>query len=114
MADKKKSNRGLKRVFLLIGAAAALFLVAELLWGAPRGEALWQRIPGANLLLGFAGAWLLILLAKGVMAKVLQRPVTYYEDAQPGPAQARKTQTSEQPAQGEDSQAQKGGAAHDR
>ena len=31
------------------------------------------------MLIGFVGAWMLVLVAKGVMAKVMQRKEDYYD-----------------------------------
>jgi hypothetical protein len=39
----------------------------------------WNEIPGADILIGFAGAWLLIFIAKIVLAHLIQRPTDYYE-----------------------------------
>jgi len=40
----------------------------------------WDRIPAFGALLGFAGTWLLTLLAKSVLAPLLQRPDPSEED----------------------------------
>lgn len=40
---------------------------------------IWNTLPGADVIIGFAGAWLLILLAKKLMAPLLQRREDYYE-----------------------------------
>ena len=36
-------------------------------------------VPGFDIIIGFAGAWGLILLAKVAMAKLLQRDENYYD-----------------------------------
>lgn len=40
----------------------------------------WNVVPGADIVIGFAGAWLLILLAKKIMAGLFQRREDYYEE----------------------------------
>ena len=40
---------------------------------------IWNTMPGFDLIIGFAGAWGLIVLAKIVMAKLLQRGEDYYD-----------------------------------
>jgi hypothetical protein len=39
----------------------------------------WNTAPWTYILLGFAGGWLLIFLAKGVMARLQQRREDYYD-----------------------------------
>lgn len=41
---------------------------------------IWNTVPGADIVLGFAGAWLLILLAKKIVAGLLQRKESYYDE----------------------------------
>lgn len=41
---------------------------------------IWNEVPGADIVIGFAGAWLLILLAKKIMAGLFQRREDYYEE----------------------------------
>ena len=40
---------------------------------------IWNTIPGADVVLGFGGAWLLILLAKKIMTSLFQRSEDYYD-----------------------------------
>lgn len=70
-----------KRVYLLLGAVMAVMVVVEVLFAHPHYHMIWNRVPGFDLLIGFAGAWALILLAKVVMAKILQRDENYYESS---------------------------------
>ena len=70
-----------KRVYLLLGAGMAVMVVVEVLFAHPHYHMIWNRVPGFDLLIGFAGAWALILLAKVVMAKILQRDENYYESS---------------------------------
>ena len=70
-----------KRVYLLLGAVMAVMVVVEVLFAHPHNHMIWNSVPGFDLLIGFAGAWVLILLAKVVMAKILQRDENYYESS---------------------------------
>ena len=70
-----------KRVYLLLGAVMAVMVVVEVLFAHPHYHMIWNSVPGFDLLIGFAGAWVLILLAKVVMAKILQREENYYESS---------------------------------
>lgn len=70
-----------KRVYLLLGAVMAVMAVVEVLFAHPHYHMIWNSVPGFDLLIGFAGAWALILLAKVVMAKILQRDENYYESS---------------------------------
>ena len=70
-----------KRVYLLLGAVMAVKAVVEVLFAHPHYHMIWNSVPGFDLLIGFAGAWVLILLAKVVMAKILQRDENYYESS---------------------------------
>lgn len=56
-----------------------LALVTEILFASPHHHMLWNVIPGADIFIGFAGAWLLILMAKIIIAKLFQRKEDYYE-----------------------------------
>lgn len=41
----------------------------------------WWPLPfGYDIFFGFVGCWVLIILAKMIMAPLLQRDVKYYED----------------------------------
>lgn len=70
-----------KRVYLLLGAVIAVTVVVEVLFAHPHYHMIWNSVPGFDLLIGFAGAWALILLAKVAMAKLLQRDENYYESS---------------------------------
>ena len=70
-----------KRVYLLLGAVMSVMAVVEVLFAHPHYHMIWNSVPGFDLLIGFAGAWVLILLAKVVMAKILQRDENYYESS---------------------------------
>lgn len=67
-----------KRVYILIGMILAVTLLAEILLAHPHHHRIWNVMPGADILLGFTGAWILILLGKGVMNRLLRRSEEYY------------------------------------
>lgn len=68
-----------KTVYLLLAGVMALTVIIEVLFAHPHYHMLWNTVPGFDLIIGFAGGWALILLAKVVMAKILQRDEAYYE-----------------------------------
>lgn len=85
-----------KKVYLLLGSVLALALLTEILFAHPHHHRLWNVVPGADILIGFGGAWLLILLGKGLMNKLLRRPEAYY---------ARRSRTAEDCEKGGDGDA---------
>ena len=68
-----------KKVYIILAAIMALMVVIEVLWAHPHHHMIWNTVPGFDLIIGFAGAWFLIILAKKIMANVLQREEDYYE-----------------------------------
>ena len=70
-----------KRVYLLLAVIMVIMVIIEVLFAHPHYHMIWNRVPGFDLLIGFAGAWALILLAKVAMAKLLQRDEDYYESS---------------------------------
>ena len=70
-----------KRVYLLLAVIMVIMVIIEVLFTHPHYHMIWNSVPGFDLLIGFAGAWVLILLAKVVMAKILQRDENYYESS---------------------------------
>ena len=68
-----------KKAYLFLGIFLMLMVLIEVLFAHPHYHMPWNEIPGADILIGFAGAWLLIFLAKILMARLLQRDEDYYE-----------------------------------
>lgn len=68
-----------KIIYLLIIIIVAISVVAEVLWAHPHGHMPWHIMPGADILMGFVGGWLLILFAKKILAPLLQRDENYYD-----------------------------------
>ena len=73
MLDKKK-------IYFILGVIIAVALIAEYCFAHPHYHMIWNTVPGADIVLGFAGAWLLILLAKKIVARLLQRKESYYDE----------------------------------
>ncbi|MDD6881896.1 MAG: hypothetical protein PUE18_10045 [Firmicutes bacterium] len=73
MQDKKK-------IYLILGIIIIISFVAELLFAHPHYHMIWNIIPGADVIIGFLGAWILIFIAKIVIANLLQRRENYYEE----------------------------------
>lgn len=74
-----------KKVYGVLGTVIVLMLLLEVLFAHPHHHRLWNIVPGADIVIGFGGAWLLILLGKVIMNKLLRRPEDYY---------ARQTKTT--------------------
>ena len=70
-----------KRVYLLLAVIMVIMVIIEVLFAHPHYHMIWNRVPGFDLLIGFAGAWALILLAKIAMATLLQSDEDYYESS---------------------------------
>ena len=70
-----------KKVYIILAAIMALMVGVEVLWAHPHYHMVWNTVPGFDILIGFAGAWFLIILAKKIMASALQREEDYYEHA---------------------------------
>ena len=69
-----------KKGYVLLGAFLLVMVIIEAIFAHPHYHMPWNEIPGADILIGFAGAWLLIFLAKIVMTRLLQRREDYYEN----------------------------------
>lgn len=68
-----------KTVYLLIAVVVAVSVVVEFLYAHPHGHNIWHTVPGADILMGFVGGWILILFAKKVLGPLLQREEDYYD-----------------------------------
>ena len=83
-----------KKVYLLLGSVLALALLTEILFAHPHHHRLWNVVPGADILIGFGGAWRLILLGKGFITKLLRRPENYYAEQAAGNVEAKTAASS--------------------
>ncbi len=73
-------SKNKKRVYLLLAAVMAVMVIIEVFFAHPHYHMIWNVVPGFDIIIGFAGAWGLILLSKVAMAKLLQRDENYYDD----------------------------------
>lgn len=68
-----------KLVYILVALVLVLSLAAEVC-GIHMHQASWWPLPfGYNIFFGFVGCWALIIVAKMIMAPLLQRDEDYYE-----------------------------------
>ena len=68
-----------KKAYLFLFAFLLAMLVIEILFAHPHYHEAWNEIPGADIFIGFVGAWILICLSKITLATLIQRPIDYYE-----------------------------------
>ena len=68
-----------KIIYIIIGVAVALSLVVEILFAHPHGHAIWDTVPGADIVIAFVGCWALILFSKKILAPLVQREEDYYD-----------------------------------
>ena len=80
MPDKKK-------IYIIFIAICVIAAVTEIFFADPHYSNIWNTLPGADLLVGFGGGWLLILLSKKIIAGLFQRREDYYDDGGESDAQ---------------------------
>ncbi len=68
-----------KRIYIIILVVLVVAVLLEVLLAHPHGSEIWHTLPGADVIFGFVGAWVLILFAKKVLAPWLQRKEDYYD-----------------------------------
>lgn len=68
-----------KTIYLIIAIVVAASVAAEAMFAHPHGHNWWHTMPGADILMGFIGGWVLILFAKQILAPLLQRDEDYYD-----------------------------------
>ena len=68
-----------KKIYFILGIIIIASLIIEILFAHPHYHMIWNTVPGADVLMGFAGAWILILLAKKIMTSLFQRSTDYYD-----------------------------------
>lgn len=69
-----------KTVYMLVAVVLVLAAAAEIA-GVHMHAASWWPLPfGYDIFFGFAGAWVLIIVSKMIMASLLQRDKDYYDD----------------------------------
>ena len=72
--------QGKKKIYLILLIAIIVSLIVEILFAHPHYHMIWNIIPGADIIIGFLGAWILIFIAKIVIANILQRRERYYDE----------------------------------
>lgn len=76
-----------KRVVYAIVFVALIVTVAVEIAGVHGHAPSWWPFPyGYNIFFGFAGCWALIIVAKMIMAPILQRDMDYYDKDEGGDA----------------------------
>ena len=68
-----------KKIYFILGIVIIASLIIEILFAHPHYHMIWNTVPGADVVMGFAGAWILILLAKKIMTSLFQRSTDYYD-----------------------------------
>lgn len=68
----------LTRVWVVLGLILAGSVLLEVLFVTPHSAAIWDTLPGFDSLFGLAGALVLILIAKGILGPLLQKPIDHY------------------------------------
>ena len=106
MQDKKK-------VYLILGIVIVLMSVLETLFAHPHHHRLWNVVPGVDIAIGFGGAWLLILIGKVIMNKLLRRPENYYAEQAAGNAEAKAAASSSAAKRRGKNLKQKAGGRHE-
>ncbi len=74
--DEKRNKRKFYFIFLLV---CAVSVVLEILFAHPHGDALWHRLPGADLIIAFVSGFAFLLLKTKVIGPLLQRDEDYYD-----------------------------------
>lgn len=71
-----------KWVCLALGVMIIVATVVEALF-LHHGEhaVLWEQIPGADIVIGAVGAVILIIIAKVILTRILQKKEDYYGDS---------------------------------
>ena len=73
----RKSTR--VKIYIIIVAVCVMSVIAEVLFAHPHGGEIWHTVPGADIVIAFAGGWILILFAKKILALIVQREENYYD-----------------------------------
>ena len=69
-----------KRIYLILIFIMAVMGVVEILFAHPHFDMIWNKTPGAYIIIGFVGAWFLILISKKLITFLFQRKEDYYDD----------------------------------
>ena len=69
-----------KQVYIIAIAVLAIAFVVELMFPNHHPYYWWHALPGFDLIFGFLGCSLLILVAKVILAPIIQKREDYYDD----------------------------------
>lgn len=72
--------QGKRKYYTALLLLIALTVIVEVLFVEPHYGMVWNIVPGADVILGFASAWILIILSKKIISPVFQRKNDYYEN----------------------------------
>ena len=68
-----------KKVYILVIVAMVAATIVEALFAEPDHHNLWDVTPGFDVLFGLVGCVALIILAKIIVAPLIQKDEDYYE-----------------------------------
>lgn len=68
-----------KKIYTLAAIALAVALIVEILFAHPHYHEWWHTMPGFDILFGLVGCSVLIIVAKKIVAPILQRSEDYYD-----------------------------------
>lgn len=74
----KKKNAIILTVVILV--IILISVIVEAVINHPQGEVIWELIPGADAVIGFVGAFILIFVSKKIIGPLLQKKEDYYGD----------------------------------
>ena len=63
---------------VVLGFSAALLVAAVLFGRSHHPHFWWEHVPGVWAAIGYGGCWLLVLFAKGLVRRLLERDEIYY------------------------------------
>lgn len=69
-----------KKIYTIAILAIVVALVVEVLFAHPHVYSWWHSMPGFDILFGFFGCALLIVVAKVILAPIIQKREDYYDD----------------------------------
>lgn len=68
-----------KRMWIGLAVVLVLSVLLEILFVTPHSANFWDSIPGFEVVFGLAGSFVLILIAKGILGPVFQKPMDHYD-----------------------------------
>lgn len=68
-----------KKIYIAVAIVVIISVIIEVLFAHPHGHEIWHTVPGFDILIAFAGGWILIIFAKKILAPLIQRDENYYD-----------------------------------